>query len=261
MFALASEPPFRLAIKAVARLLPVSMRTKDRWGAADRPQYLAGVLYAADQAKREGRGEVAVLEFGVAEGYGLLVLQRHAEAVERETGIRIRVYGFDTGQGLPVGTGDYRDHADVWRAGDYRMDVPRLKVQLDQNRTILVLGDVRETASRQVIPEPLGFMAMDLDFYSSTVEALRVLCRPDVAKLRRVAMYFDDLSEHYNHRFAGELLAIEEFNRNSPNVKIDRWRGLHRPFDQAPWLEAMYMAHDLAAISEARLTRPSAKMR
>jgi hypothetical protein len=28
------------------------------------------------------------------------------------------------------------------------------------------------------------------------------------------------------HRFAGELLAIEEFNARSKDVKIDRWRGL-----------------------------------
>lgn len=260
--ALLCEPPIRQVVKAAARLLPVSVRTKDRWNAADRPQYLAGVLYAADQARREGRGAISAIEFGVAEGYGLLALQAHADDVERETGVRINVYGFDTGGGMLTGTGDHRDHPDVWQAGDYAMDVPALKARLTA-RTQLVLGEIRETAALQIIPEPLGFVAIDVDYYSSTVDALRILTRPDVSRLHRVAMYFDDLSAHYNHRWAGEPLAIEEFNAASMTVKIDAWRGLRagRPFPDAPWLDAMYLAHDLAAISRARLTRGAARMR
>ena len=112
---LLAEPPFRLAVKAATRALPVSIRVKDQWGPAERPHYLAGVLYAADQARREGREAISVIEFGVAEGYGLLALQAHAAAVERHTGVRVTVYGFDTGGGLPAGTGDYRDHPDCGR--------------------------------------------------------------------------------------------------------------------------------------------------
>jgi hypothetical protein len=59
------------------------------------------VLYAADQARREGHTVIAVIEFGVAEGRGLLALEAHAAAVERVTGIRIHVYGFDSGGGMP----------------------------------------------------------------------------------------------------------------------------------------------------------------
>jgi hypothetical protein len=260
--ALLTEPPFRSIAKLAARHLPVSVRTKDRFNAADRPQYLAGVLYASDQAKREGREAISVIEFGVAEGFGLLALQTHAAAVERETGVRVAVYGFDSAGGLPRGSHDYRDHPDVWLAGDYVMDVPALKAKLAE-RTTLVLGEIRETAAYQKISEPLGFVAVDVDLYSSTVDALRILCRADVPRLRRMAMYFDDLSAHYNHRFAGELLAIEEFNRASPTTKIDAWRGLRagRPFPEAPWIDAMYLAHDLTAISAARLTRGPAKMR
>jgi hypothetical protein len=77
-----------------------------------------------------------------------------------------------------------------------------------------------------------------------------------------VAIYFDYLSEHYNHRWAGELRAIEEFNAKQDGIKIDRWRGLRtgRPFPEAPWIDAMYLAHDLDAISVARLTRAPAQM-
>jgi len=261
--ALLAEPPFRRLMQLGARVLPVSVRTRDRWNAADRPAYLAGVLYAADQAAREGRDRIAVIEFGVAEGYGLLVLERHAAAVERETGIKIAVYGFDGAAGLPRGTGDYRDHPDWWQAGDYRMDVDALRAQLDPRRTTLVLGQVKDTATRSPIAEPLGFISMDLDLYSSTTDALAILIRHDVARLKRVSIYLDDAGEHYNHRWAGELLAIDRFNAESKSVKIDRWRGVRagRPFHEAVWLDAMYMAHDLEAISATRLTRPLARMR
>jgi len=76
-------------------------------------------------------------------------------------------------------------------------------------------------------------------------------------------MYFDDVMDHYNHRDAGELLAIEEFNERNGGITIDQWRGLRpwRPFPDAIWLDGMYVAHDLAAISQARLTRAAARMR
>ncbi len=255
---LLAEPPFRLAMKAVCRYLPVPVAQKAWWDASDRPHYLAGVLYAAQQAQQQGRDAIAVIEFGVADGAGLVALQKHAAAVERATGVRVQVYGFDSGTGMPRGTGDYRDHPDVWLPGDYAMDVAAVRAQLAP-RTELVLGDVDQTVHTAAITAPLGFVILDLDFYSSTLAALELLAeRP---RLRRVAMYFDDLSAQYNHDAAGELLAIREFNAAHPHLHIDRWRGLEtRPFPEAAWHQGMYIAHDLLAISETRLKRSPAKM-
>jgi hypothetical protein len=44
------------------------------------------------------------------------------------------------------------------------------------------------------------------------------------------------------HRFAGELLAIDEFNRATELVKIDQWRDIDndRAFPEAAWLKDMY---------------------
>jgi hypothetical protein len=52
-------------------------------------------------------------------------------------------------------------------------------------------------------------------------------------------MYCDDVDLMFTHRFAGELLAIEEFNQSDAGVRIDSWRGInkHRPFPEAPWAE------------------------
>jgi hypothetical protein len=249
----------RRVVKQLVRHLPFSVETKALWDAVERPPYLFGVLHAARQAFQEGHQAVTVTEFGVAEGYGLLALERHAMAVSKFLGIRIDVYGFDSGRGLPDFIGDHRDHPDKWRPGDYRMNVALLKAQLSPTTT-LVLGDVSKMIDGLNFSAPLGFLAMDLDLYSSTAAALRILSHP---RLRRTALYFDDVDEEINHRFAGELLAIDEFNEASKDVKIDRWRGIQsgRPFPEADWLRGMYLAHDIEAIGRPCLTRPPARMR
>jgi hypothetical protein len=252
---MSEEPPFRLITKAVIKRLPVSVRTKARWDTCPRPQYLAGVLAAADEAKQEGVGEISVFEFGVAGGNGLLALGDVAAAVEAETGIRIAVYGFDTGSGLPELTGDYRDYPDHWQPGDYPMNEAALRSRLRSN-TRLVIGNVRDTLP-QIIPgihQPIGFVAVDVDIYSSTCDVLRIFSNRSRKMLRRVFMYCDDVDLMFTHRFAGELLAIEEFNQSDAGVKIDCWRGItkQRPFPEAAWLNRMYIAHDLEAISKVR---------
>jgi hypothetical protein len=250
------EPPLRTFIWAYFRIAPVSVRLKAAWSSANRPQYLAGVLEAADQARRQGVSAISVIEFGVASGAGLLILEAHARAVERETGVEIAVFGFDTGHGLPAPIGDHRDHPDLWQPGDFPMDEASLRRRLGP-RTTLVLGNVAETVPRfaaDMEHPPVGFAAIDLDFYSSTRDALRLLSLPDRRMLNRVALYFDDVLGTGHHAFAGERLAIAEFNAANECVKIDRWYSLVRgnPFPEHFWLQQMYMAHDLEAISREK---------
>jgi hypothetical protein len=89
--------------------------------------------------------------------------------------------------------------------------------------------------------------------YSSTRAALQILTIPGKQMLLRVPIYFDDVAELHSHRFAGELLAIAEFNAVNDTVKIDQWRGITegRAFPENGWLKRMYLAHDLKAISSA----------
>ena len=98
---------------------------------------------------------------------------------------------------------------------------------------------------------------MDVDLYSSTVAALRVLDLCPI--LRRVAIYLDDIELERCHRWAGELLAIDEFNEMHSDLKIDKWRGLRhqRPFPELPWIDQMFICHDLESISKTTLMRQS----
>lgn len=251
---LAAEPPFRLLTRSAVKYFSRRVRTRAKWDVAERPHYLLGVLRASDQAKESGVSEISVAEFGVAGGAGLLCLQEYAEQVERETGVRIRVYGFDTGAGLPELSGDYRDHPEIWSPGDYPMDQRALERRLSQ-RAELVLGNIRDTVPafvRDRLRAPIGFVAIDVDLYTSTRDVLRILSLSERRTLIRVVIYLDDAETMLYHRFAGELLAVEEFNEINRDVKIDRWRGIkrHRPFPEHSWLEKMYVAYDLRAMSE-----------
>jgi len=257
---LGMEPPFRILVRALLKQLNVSAKTRALWELSKRPAYLLGVLTAAEQALKQKVPEISVIEFGVAGGDGLVTLQSEAEAIERETGVGIKVYGFDAGpQGLPAFIGDYRDHPEAWQPGDFPMDESALRSLLT-NRTTLILGNVRDTISgffKDFQPPPIGFVSFDLDLYSSTREALQIFCVPDKRMLWHVALYFDDIEFLFNHKFAGELLAIDEFNEESSRVKIDRWYGVRigRPFPERAFLENLYVAHDLETISQVVLKR------
>lgn len=258
---LAFEPPLRILAKAVLKHLPVSVHTRARWELSARPAYLLGLVTAAAQARRQHLDAISVIEFGVAGGDGLVALQYEAEAVEQATGIHVRVYGFDQGrEGLPSFIGDHRDHPDIWRPGDYPMDEASLRARLTA-RTTLVLGNVAETVKgffQTHAPSPIGFIAFDLDLYSSTRDALQLLRQPHRTMLWHTPVYFDDVDSLFNHRGAGELLAIEEFNLGQEEVRIDRWYGVKRgrPFPERPFLDKLYVAHDCAAVGAMRLNRP-----
>ena len=60
-----------------------------------------GMLRAADLAAHFGKKAVTVVEFGVASGARPWNMIRLKELIERDTGVTLRVVGFDTGAGLP----------------------------------------------------------------------------------------------------------------------------------------------------------------
>lgn len=217
------------------------------YDAFDRPAYAYGIFRAAHQASALGIPRIAIVEFGVAGGNGLLAMERIAAAVARHFAVNIEVYGFDHGVGLPPPT-DYRDLPYAWQAGQFHMDEAALRQKL--NTAQLVLGDVRQTLEpflqRNDLP-PIGFVSFDLDFYSSTVAALGLFNYQPEKLLPRVHCYFDDTIGPDNElhcSFVGELLAIEEFNKLHSDRKLALIHGLrHKRIIPASWSDAMYVLH------------------
>ena len=211
------------------------------------PPYAYGLLQAATLAERLGLRSIRAFELGVATGNGLLELERLATVIGGPSGVRVDVFGIDTGDGMPAPM-DHRDMPYIWQRGVFRMDRVELEARL-QHAT-LVLGDVADTGGELLeITSPVGFLAFDLDYYSSTAAAMRVLLdAPPDRYLPRVFCYFDDTvgpHEEYHSRFTGELRAIDEFNRAHQSRKLAQIHGLRYKLLplEAPWVEGMYVLH------------------
>jgi hypothetical protein len=211
------------------------------------PQYGYGVVQAAALASRLGIDAMSVLELGVAGGNGLVRLQQLCRRYAAP-GLALRAFGFDLAQGLPRPR-DHRDMPYVWQAGFFAMQREVLEARLEEAE--LILGDVAQTgrAFLASAPAPIGFIAFDLDYYSSTCAAFDALLLGEPERyLPRVICYFDDtIGPHLemHSQFTGELLAIDQFNAEQRQRKLAKLSGLRyklAPYDAA-WIEGIYVLH------------------
>ncbi len=239
--------PVRSFTQGVIRKFNLGSYKQRFWSEAlERPHYAYCVYHAAWLAKQLGLPRMSVLEFGVAGGNGLVNLEYHAENIEKIHGVGIDIYGFDTGEGLPEPL-DYRDLPYHWQTGFFKMDLPKLQARLKRSK--LILGDVRETVPRFIAthnPAPIGVMMHDLDFYSSTADALKLLDGPPEAFLPRMYCYFDDCIgtevELFNDDI-GQRLAINEFNRAHEAIKFGRLYHLLSRRVVEPWYHQIWSVH------------------
>jgi hypothetical protein len=212
------------------------------------PAYAHGMYEAAKLALLLKQPAISVLEFGVAQGYGLVAMEEVAREISNKCKVQVEIFGFDSGTGLPSHE-DYRDLPYVWRRGFYKMDVETVRSRLATAR--LILGDVRETVpsflESGAFP-PIGFISFDLDYYSSTAGALRIFEGTDTNYLPRVLTYFDDImsgDQQYSCEDVGELLAIREFNETA--IKHHRIRPLYgwrrSLLLRSEWADAMWAYH------------------
>lgn len=243
-----THAPLGLLKSAVG--LAGGFRAKEKLGLVHRPWYAYGLLAAADLARKIGKKEIWAIEFGVAAGRGIRNLVDLSGHVVHETGVSIRITGFDTGSGMPPPT-DYRDHPERYQHGDFPMvDYKALMKKLDGSAN-LVIGEISKTidAFHQKLSHdcPVGFVAVDVDTYTSSKAALRLFDGSPELYLPMCWCYFDDCSSrsHFN-RFSGELLAIDEFNQEHQLRKLDTDRGVwnaHRRMGPQLWYERMYILH------------------
>ena len=184
-----------------------------------RHQYVWPAVQAANLAKHLGFDRVSFIEFGVAGGNGLLTLEVIARRLEDRFGIHIEVYGFDSGAGLPRPC-DYRDMPNLWSEGYFPMEVEKLRRRL--TKADLLLGPVEETVSQflERPPAPVAFVAFDLDYYSSTIQAFALFDADQRLFLPRVHCYFDDILGYTFCDFNGERLAITDFNAAHSSRKV-----------------------------------------
>lgn len=215
-------------------------------GVDTRPQYLWPLIHATHVARALGIPKIAALEFGVAGGNGLLAMERAAEAATSLSGTEVQIFGFDTGSGMPAPS-DPRDAPFLSEPAYFAMDKEALRARLEHAE--LVLGPVGKTVPEWIAHDhaPIGFIAFDLDYYSSTAEAFRLLDAHTDRMLPRVPCYFDDVFGYGWTEFMGVHAAIDEFNAANEQRKIAKIHGLRFELPASefrkPWHEKMYVFH------------------
>jgi hypothetical protein len=239
--------PIHLNLLALFIALFGSYRAKVEFDLIIRQQYAFPILFAADFAKKNGVKTITVIEFGVASGAGLINMCQIAEKTQRATGVSIRVVGFDSGKGMPPAV-DYRDLPESFQEGDFPMNVEKLTRSLPAFAE-LVIGDLEDTVpaflANASAEAPIGFVAIDVDYYSSATKALRILLAEPNRYLPIVPVYLDDIGVDGSNPWTGELLAVTEFNRDNEFRKIAPFTLLRsrRIFKNTQWIDRMFAGH------------------
>ena len=144
---------------------------------------------------------------------------------------------------------DYRDLPEHFQQGDFPMtNVAGLKQALPANAELLI-GDVAETVPKFVhtltADAPLGFVSVDVDYYSAAKAAMPILTGGAQNYLPLVPVYLDDIGVHGSNPWNGELLAVSEFNSENALRKIAPFTLLRsrRIFKNTQWIDRMFAAH------------------
>lgn len=252
--------PFHLNLISLFVALFGRFRTKVAFDLILRQQYAFPMLHAADVAQASGLKKITVIEFGVAEGAGLINLCKIALSVTKATGIAFDIYGFDTGRGMPPPI-DYRDHPEHFQEGDFIMsDHLRLKAALPPFAH-LVLGNIAATIPPFIAnlsaEAPLAFVSMDVDYYSSAKQALAIFEGEAAKYLPCVSLYLDDITYETANPWCGELLAVNEFNSAHQWRKIAPFTMLRarRMLKNVQWIDQIYSVHILDHAGRDAVTR------
>jgi len=163
--------------------------------------------------------------------------------------IDYEIIGFDSGEGMPEPI-DYKDHPEKYRKGDF----PSLNLKQSKlpKKCKIIYGNIKDTLNEfmrdyEKNGSEIGFVAIDVDYYSSAKDCLNIFCMHERNYLTRVVSYFDDVNNLDHNNYCGELLAIQEFNKENVMRKICKITQLRswRIFKNAPYLDQMYFCHIL----------------
>ena len=212
-----------------------------------RPHYETILLESMLEAKKLGYKEASVLELGVAGGNGIISLENYKKKIENLLKIKINIYGFDYGEGLPQ-TKNKFDLPFLWSSGDYKINKEMLK-KISNSK--IFFGDIKYTFKEfiKTKPAPISAIFFDLDYYTSTKNFLNQIQENSSFFCPRVYCYFDDVFSIHHHinEHNGELLAIKEFNKNK-NIKIGKSLSSSSDFKFPIGNDRLFMLHNFAHV-------------
>ena len=209
-----------------------------------RPHYETIVLESVLQAKKIEYKKVSILEVGVAGGNGIIALENYKKKIEKITNVKIDIYGFDSGEGLPDSNNKF-DLPFWFSTGDFKIDKQKLNEKI---KSKIFFGDIKDTFKEFIKTNPaiISAIFVDLDYYTSTKNFLNQLPEFKNFLSPRVYCYFDDVFNynHYSNEHNSELLAIKEFNNENDDIKIGKSVEHSTDFKFPLGRENLFMLHN-----------------
>jgi len=210
-----------------------------------RPHYETILLESVLEAKKIGYKTVSILELGVAGGNGIIALEKYKEKIQKLTNIKINIYGFDTGEGLPDINNKF-DSPFLWKKGDFKIiDKELLKKKIHSQ---IFYGDIKNTVDEFLSTNPENIISIffDFDLYTSTKNFLKQIPKLEKHICPRVYCYFDDVfnPNHLIDEHSGELLAIKEFNNENFDIKIGKSLNNSNDFKFPIGKDNLFMLHN-----------------
>jgi hypothetical protein len=242
--------PLHLNILSVFVALFGNYKMKIACDLVVRQQYAFSLLKTAELAMAQGLKSVTVIEFGVAAGAGLVNICDISQNITKLTGIDFNIFGFDSGMGMPPPR-DHRDHPELFSEGSYPLIDRSALIRALPHNAKLILGDIQETLPPFMAGlsanSPVGFVVIDVDYYWSAKECLNVFLGAEDNYLPWTLVYLDDIGFESSNPWAGELLAVREFNEENEMRKIHLFEGLRhkRLFKHTSWIDQVYLLHVL----------------
>ena len=120
-------------------------------------------------------------------------------------------------------TDDKRDLIFYFAKGQYKMDKEKLNKLIESK---IYYGDIKNTVHEFIKSNPKNIVLIifDMDYYTATKNFLDQVHKLEGNIAPRAYCYFDDLfpDTHHVNEHNGELLAINEFNQISSDIKIGK---------------------------------------
>lgn len=161
------------------------------------------------------------LEFGVCHGSSFICMHEMLEKLELD---KVRLFGFDSFQGLPDEAANQDDG--IWLPGSYYAHYEKVKKRMSKagvnwDKAILTKGWFKDTLKSSFIEknkiEKASIIMIDCDIYSAAKEAL-TFCAPLIKD--NSIIFFDDWnSSGLASKNLGEKKAFDEFLIENPHLK------------------------------------------
>lgn len=215
-----------------------------------RPAYAFGLWLATLQAKELGIKKLNIFEFGVATGAGLINLCDICAIMTKSTDMQYDIYGFDSDIGMPALSSGYKDHPELWHEGQFLVDHDEIRKNLPENAQLISgnIADTIEPFCQEHLSNdaPVGFVAVDVDLYSSTLSVFELFKHNNPELYLPVTiMYLDDINDLLtNNSWCGEMLAVREWNDQNELRKMEEMR-IRQNHSPAGWHDHIYGLHVL----------------